>query len=518
MRTYLRFTFCNVEPLKITDDSKSQRNQSSAKTYVPGTALRGAIIGEFLRQGVFETFKTALLSEEVSFLNAYPIVNGRELLPTAKGFYEDRRQDVTGKKSVENLLINGHITPGFKRAAMGQYCYFEGDCLYFTHLNMGNDMKINRQQKNVFRQQYIKPGYLFSAYVAVPRENGALAEAMLAVIQSLQERQTLVLGGNRGQGYGQCRITTCSSVNTVPFSAYCGEGAIADCAYMLLLSDMAMVNEEGALVGLDFSLLKQKLRLEKLQSPLQSTSVVEVRGYNRTWQAWTPSVNMYEKGSVFKLEFPGETISAEAREAIAQEGIGIRGNEGYGRVLLFSAETYEALNKKLAMDVEEADETVQQLDFPLRDQEKATLQIIARGYYQNQIQKAKYAYLAKEANSLKRFRLEKSQLGTIEALAYANLFAGEAAFDRIAEYFGAAILRENKNAVQKQTKSRVGIADYIDKQIRQKSLLELYPELSSVAMGIQLTECFSPEEICRFKLELLIAQIKYENRGGAGND
>ncbi|MCD8109616.1 MAG: RAMP superfamily CRISPR-associated protein [Clostridiales bacterium] len=515
MTQYIRIQFRNVEPLKIADDNSSQTGQVNVLTYVPGTSLRGAVISAFVRNGEMEEYKTALLSDQTSFLNAYIMMDGREMIPSVKGFYEDKSDSGIQAKDIENMLVNGQITPGNKRAALGQYCYPENGCIFYGSVEMGSDMKINRgrgkDKKNVFRSQYIVPGYRFSAYIAV-RDSDELCEKIQKVLERMKEEDSLILGGNRSFGYGKCRILSVERTGELPYNAYAVQKDVSDQVYMVLLSNTTMINEIGENAGVDEGILGRKLGIPGLAIQYCSTSVTEVRGYNRTWQAAIPSIKMYEPGSVFKMMFSGKSISREALETVMDEGIGVRTNEGYGRVLFF--DHYEELSKKKSVEISHCDAPELQED--LDESEKATLLIAAKGYYLNLVRRAVNAYIADPKNSIRQFGLNGTQLGTIESILYSNLYSGENGFEPLLEYFKIAIEKDSKQRVQKQGKRRNDIANYIEESIIGQSLPSLLDIPESV-MGLRMDQVLDPAEIVRVKQNLVIQQVKYANRGGKSN-
>lgn len=515
MTEYIRILFQNVEPLKIADDSNSQNGQVDALSYVPGTSLRGAVIGSLVRNGELEQYKTAVLSEQVSFLNAYVMDDKKEMVPSFKGFYEDKSDNGPQAKTIENMLINGEITAGNKRAALGKYCYTENDCIFYTDLEMGSDMKINKgkgaEKKNVFRNQYVVPGYCFAAYIAV-RDLQDLCGKLLDTLEHMRETDSLFLGGNRSYGYGKCRILELERTNRMPYTDMAVQTDAQDLAYMVLLSNTAMISELGENVGIDERLLAKRLGLGNLEIQFCSTSVVDVRGYNRTWQAMVPSVKMYEAGSVFKLVFSGESVPLEKLRLVMDEGIGVRTNEGYGRVLFL--DHYESLSRK--MNVEISRGMSENGNKKLDEDEEKTLRIAAKGYYMNLVDRAVSAYIADEHNSLEKFGLNGAQLGTMESILLTDLYNGEKGFDRLLKYFETAKEKDDGNRKQKAYQKRDKIAQYVEDTIIRQELPELLGTPDDV-MGVRYHEILTPGEIVRIKQNLLIQQIRFLNRGGRSN-
>ena len=60
-------------------------------------------------------------------LNAYGnlffVINGGQFVN--KGFYENK-QECTGKKQIQNVVVNKEFSGECKRASLGRYCYMQG--------------------------------------------------------------------------------------------------------------------------------------------------------------------------------------------------------------------------------------------------------------------------------------------------------------------------------------------------------------------------------------------------------
>ena len=107
--------------------------------YIPGTTIRGYVVNQLAWRKNFESIISDLFSNNVRYLNAYISKNGQELIPSPKGFYEGKN---TEDKSLDNIVTNGEFSKGYKRAALGRYCYFEQNCVHYYNVETGSDLKI----------------------------------------------------------------------------------------------------------------------------------------------------------------------------------------------------------------------------------------------------------------------------------------------------------------------------------------------------------------------------------------
>lgn len=501
---YIKYKIKNVEPLRIADDSSSQSGQSVTLRYIPGTTIRGYVVNSLanLLGDEFEHYKKALISDscQVTYMNAYLYENEKELFPSPKGFYEDKRV-AEGKKEIQNVVISGEFTDGFKRAGLGRFSYIENGCIYYYNVDTGSDLKIliNKRKKddeqNVFRNEYIAPGQTFAGCIAV--KDDILADRIAEVI-----KDNIILGNARSQGLGKCMVIDKNIINEdyIPYAEYSVNGPAKEKCYMMLLSNTAMRNDMGEITGLDIKSLEEKLGVRNLRIEFCSTSVVNVKGYNRTWGSKIPSIMMYEQGSVFKLGFDGEA-SYENMKEIMKTGLGVRVNEGFGRVLFLK--NYENVKYKLEGSVIEQDF----ISDSKHDSDDMNLKMIAKNYYKNMIKSKMQQRIVDGTDNIS----VRSQVGNVRALLEANRYDAIRGTKVIENYFNHAGNKEQNRKIQNQ---RASIKPFMEKilNILHNPLAEtLHMEKKSV-MGIDVGELLTADEEQRMKFDYILDLMRYENR------
>lgn len=503
MQRYLKYVLKNIEPIRIADDSTSQNGQTNCLRYIPGTSVRGVIINALSGEKDFEQIKKTLFSNDVRYLNAYLMADERELLPSPKGFYEDKRV-AAGKKEIQNVVSDGTFTEGYKRASLGRYCYFEEDCIRFFSVPTGSDMKIKinvgaGEKKNVFRNEYVCEGNRFCGYIAVNDED--LAKRFSNILKG-----TVMIGNGRSAGLGKCRVLSCEYIEALPYGEYVPDEDLRDSCYMFLLSNTVMRGEEGEYCGLDMNVLKSQMGVESLSIEACSTSTVEVKGHNRVWGVKTPSVVMYEQGSVFRLGFSG-TLTKERIRRICDEGIGVRKNEGFGRVLFLKH--YDSIRFKLTGETKR--------DMPDSSEEeredREVLRIAAKALYRKQLHDAAMRFILQ--NPLPRSQTSSSQLGILESFASSYRYEPDQAYRSINAYFEHAAEKSERQNVHKKRNSITGV-EKLMRNIMDKPLTELLqPEdRADSIMGIHKSQLLSETEEKQFRLNLMTEMIRYENKKG----
>ncbi len=513
---YLRIQLKNTEPLRISDDSVSQNGQTDTLTYIPGSALRGALIKEMEKRADFEELINEFLSEKVCFLNSYPSYvcsdEIKELIPSIKGFYEDK-QEVTGKKPIESVLHTGIVEEGKKRAGIGRYCYPDGDTInYLADFNLGADLKINigrdeGVKKNVFRIQYIPAGKYFTGYIRI--EGDGLFNVIKEALDKIRSNDSLYFGNGRWSGLGHTKIIDVTECDTFGAETFAESGILKSPQYLMLLSHGTMLNEYGENTGIDIPTLEKMLDVKNLKVSLASSSVINVHGFNRTWKTRTPSVKMYEMGSMFKLTYDGE-ITDDRVEKLYLEGIGIRKNEGFGRVIF--VKDYEKLAYKKAFKINaksSSDEAKKDID--LSHDDKSTLKVVARGLMKKRLMNALRNYI--EERPLKMGNVNRSQLGAIRSISAMYLFKPEEAMQQLKDYMIHSEEKAENQKVHSSPRNIKALNDQIRNIIDTDSHVLLFgTKDTKPILGLPVKEIFTKDEWLQFRIQTLLEMIDQSNR------
>ena len=499
MSIYLRYVIRTDEPLRIADDSSSQHGQTMTLRYIPGSTIRGMVINKLAKNKErFEEIKKKLFSEKTAFLNAYPLVDGKELLPSPKGFYEDKTI-VKGAKPIKNVVIDGEMDDGWKRAGLGDFSDFTDDVIRYYSVNTVSDMRITRntEKKDVFRHEMIERGCEFSGYILCVDES--VAEFVKGVFG-----ERIYIGNARTSGIGRCDVIETSSSKSLPYEEYLSEGSIENECYLYLLSDMTMRSEEGEYVGIDTKVLEEKLGVNDLSIRFASSTVRDVRGYNRNWGGRIPSVAMYEKGSIFHLSFSG-TITPDRIKDVIDSGIGVRKNEGFGRVLIFD-KSYEKILSKEAL-VPETDKSFKRN----RDEGRndPTLRIVAVSYLHNLVERQMEKYITNiDSNALK---LPSSQRGKVDEICVTFRYDPGEGRKTLTKFFGHALEKEQKQNIQKQKKSKTGFREFVFEML-DHDFYDLLGIKTDSVMGFRIDDLETKEWVDQMRLRMISQILRYENK------
>lgn len=387
----IRYRLRTEAPVIITDLSRSGGNNYETRGYIPGSAIRGMVVSQLAETNPdwFRRHKAALLSERTRFLDALPKPAALDVLPSVKGFYEDKEE-----KAFESVVKSGSFTPGLKRAGLGSFCGLDGDTVRYWSAKTGVATRIARNvsgdgDTKPFQACHISAGQVFEGYIIL--NDAALAEKVTEAFGD-----TIWIGADRYEGYGKCTVE-CMEPAERPgwIDAYgCrSQAEVGTTLYLLALSPLTMLDRWGNPAGLDLESLAQLLGVARIELEHCSTSTAEYGSYNRTWQCREPALPMYDRGSIFKLAC-SRPPQLERIRAVEHAGLGVRTAEGFGQVLFLRRELFEGLRCKRAVQAESA------------VGENAAVQV----------RRARYRWIMKHGDQLYQNGLSKSQVGDIQAL------------------------------------------------------------------------------------------------------
>ncbi len=504
---YLDLEIQNVGPLRIANDDTSQQGQTDTLYYIPGSTIRGLVIHSLRKdEKKFEKMKKDLFSDKVHFMNAYLMSEGKRMIPSLKGFYEDKAA-CRGKKEIENVLVRD-IGQGKKRASLGRYCYPEGENILYGSAAMGENLNINRGRegkRTVFRSQYMQKGQNFAGYITF--DDSIADEVVMAVRQVFSD--SFYIGNSRYSGYGRCRCVRAEIERGIPY----GELRIQrdrSRFYMVLLSNMSMRNSWGELAGLDLEILSKRLCSSPLRLDRCASSVVEVHGYNRSWDGAIPSAMMYEAGSVFCIETEdGSAVSAEHFAKLEEQGIGIRRNEGFGQIMFFDG--YDRLRYKIPADKKENADDAVSLPGGHEKEVDMDMRIAARGLMMHRMERAMERYLVD--HPLRLSGISNSKLGIVLSICMELRYSPREAKEKLLEFAAHSQEKDEKNKRHDGKKRQDALYRYISSVLEEDLLERLgMNQKNKKILGVPVSEVLSEEEILGRKLQFIIEQIRYANR------
>ncbi|GAE90408.1 RAMP superfamily CRISPR-associated protein [Acetivibrio straminisolvens] len=371
----------NLEPLKIGAIGRQSKYSEPSTDYIPGSTIRGAIIAQLIKSGLFndESKNDFLLGMEC--YNAYPYAEGHLYLPIPMHLRVDKHEWRKIKKTMNN---DGEITLAdlfeveskigeskIKNYPEYSFVTEENGCLrgikiakeYRLHHSttknrLNEDAEKNnkendnsRERENLFRYQAISVGQVFRGII---KYNLKIEEQMRDLFK---EKRIIYLGGSKGSGYGKSEME-CLSESLTDFEEVKktlgikldlkdndekkneenekNEKEIKELV-ITCLSDCIFRDKYGQPIGELPECYFKKVTNKKAELKNKFVKTGCTEGYNTTWKARYPKETTLKAGSTLKYTFSEALNSDELKklkEYLEEKLIGSRTQDGYGWLMV----------------------------------------------------------------------------------------------------------------------------------------------------------------------------------------
>lgn len=353
MQCYRVIEITNQEPLKIGAGGSKVNQTEPAKDYIPGSTLRGAVIGQLVRRKTFEQDKQRILLQMACY-NAYPYRNNSIYLPVPRNLrvnkheWRAKKADYDSKTQVEltDLLTSDGEARKTKYTLPYRFLAIKND--YLAGLNVKQEYRlhhttsknINKTEKeNLFRYQAMATGQVFRAIIWFDPALQPLLEPVF------QQDTEVYLGGSKGSGYGLCQwrpigpvLTDYQEVKSLlglpvglgtQFNGQTGRELRITC-----LSDVLIRNEYGQPVNYIPESYIETISGQAVRLDRQFVQTGITEGYNTTWQVRYPKETTLRAGSVLRYTFQEKDLNAKQLQGIADKLeswlLGSRIQDGFG--------------------------------------------------------------------------------------------------------------------------------------------------------------------------------------------
>ncbi len=380
MKNALTFTLRLVEPLLATQAESSEANSATTLAYVPGSMVRGAVIGCYLNNHMLDAAdplaQRLFFSGAAQFLNAYPShpVRAERMLPRPASWRVEKDEVGNRQAQLRDLAIQDWVLDNPK-APGGSFVWHGDDGVQLVDTRLHVTVHTASQDRNrkaegasqVYRYEALAAGQVLAgAIVADNADDLELIKPWLSEVNRL--------GGAQTAGYGSVVVENIRTQGD--WQEYRPAAALPDRVVITLLSDALVRDGSGGLADTPGAALGITAEPDKAFRRLHV-----VGGFNRKWGLPLPQGWAIEAGSVFV--YPAAGLDRAALQEAAARGIGERTAEGYGRVAVdwhtLAAQKQGAPNKPTAPDVKPA---------PMSTESKALAQRMAGRRLQAQLDRA----------------------------------------------------------------------------------------------------------------------------------
>lgn len=355
-----------LENVRVTDLSESHNTFLGCLRWIPGAAVRGAVLSRLFREDAhwFEVNKATLL-QEVRFTDLIPGNPGtKPAIPVPMGFYENKLGG-----NFYSLLVKKDVDPRTKRAKLGSFCtleeFAEGDepqqrirswspkLGAETRINLPMQHKSDEPSGGLFQTSHLLRGQKAEGMVFFPKHcSEELRSRVAAALGNQQGR--LRLGANIHSGFGLCQLTRVQWLSEAPERTAYGYqpgSIVGKTVYMMLLSPLMLVGKDGEPRGLmdckkdgeprglmdcdskdeDWLWLSELLGVP-VTDVMCSTTVSRQQGFNRRLGTRLPIRTYYQPGCVFRITC-AEAPALERIRELEDCALGAYQEEGWGRVI-----------------------------------------------------------------------------------------------------------------------------------------------------------------------------------------
>jgi len=531
MTKYVQMEIRTLQAVKM-GSTGSQSDYELALDYIAGSTLRGAFIGEYLKQHPnlelhqHTVERKRWLEGGIRFLNAYPAFGNRRSYPLPTCLYADKGEMKLLKQKGKlnqpaNILDDVAGTAGKVRIKGGFLAEDQDGCWRWLETETQGKLHINLrgERTNLYRYESIAPGQTFITAVAMDEEDGDLLNFFLSF-----KGRKLHLGGSRSNGYGLCEITDVREASRnpeIPESAF----EWGEYLYLYCLSDVIIRDEEGQLCSIvPESYLENRLGV-KVSLEGSAVQMITTSGFNQRWGAKWPQLQAIRKGSVLKYRLH-DKHDPEKLSALQDKGIGERLADGYGRILLLPRLDI----RQLVVSEQDGRNEPEKAPSSRSETDQAMLKNMYKRIMLQRIRKQREYYLLKLDRATDDKRISSAQLANwMELLGHAMNVSPTQGKREIFEYIEHLKTRESRDstgATEKQERliqktydslnsskiDGVRWLEFMKKAVEEADDLEALSnrlELKWLDLpGLDKSEIFSREETYRLTLSMLREYIR----------
>lgn len=344
MKRYIKYRITTLEPLKLAGEG-SQQGTVVTRNFIQGAAIRGVLIGRYLREHPDEEIDASAHQREkfltkTKFYSAYIAADKQATIPVPYVFQADkqvmREQEERGEDiDIQNRFHKEQEKKGTQPVKRNAFCVMNDECMYTLDVNKVEHLHIQKsEEKNkeaiMFRYEAIAPGQTFIGFIQCEEE-------WVADFVKLLEDDICYIGGSKGSGYGKCKLQL---DQTMDYATYRNEFPVElenshkNQFILYALSDLVLFDQNGMVANaIDEEFLKETLELEKVEKRTMVCDTSITSGYNSKHRAHSVQQTAVRAGSVFQYEYIG-TLQMERIQELEEQGVGIRREEGYGRILV----------------------------------------------------------------------------------------------------------------------------------------------------------------------------------------
>lgn len=329
-------------------------NAGVSLPYVPGSVLRGAVIGLFLQDNSQTDLAVAerdlFFNEKVCFLNAYPLVEipsnpiPKRSLPIPFSWHKEKDQTEDVGAGFYDFARTKNELENPKGLAAKFFAFKDATSINVIKAELKTRISVHTRRNpakgratdedgDVFRYESIETGTKFGG--AIISESLGL----LKRIKALLENNEISVGGSRTGGYGRARIQTVTEktdwqeTDRISVSETKDKEIQGGQSFTITLLSNALVRDKNGqlqseMLAETLGLIEGDIELIKKETYKKAELI---GGFNRKWGLPLPQQISIKAGSVFTFK-ANKRIEKSRIEEWLNNGIGERHLYGFGRI------------------------------------------------------------------------------------------------------------------------------------------------------------------------------------------
>ena len=348
-----------LEPALLTA-LEGDPNESVSFEYIPGSVLRGAVIGKYMRSRKLKNLDAAdksvrslFFDGTTRYLNAYPLdYQEMRTLPVPLSWYQEKEavsiQADDYPAPIYDFAIYEHTEDVEQPQSVKKPFFTWGEDSirlvspkHQLSIHTARNRRYGRAVRPsfnadeseepsgaVYRYEALAAGQSFEALILCDNEKDA--ELLLPLLEG-----EIFLGGSRTAGYGRAKI---HSVKYAPEGwREAAREPVADVESRLIitfLSDVLLRDEYGQFTAAPdvVTAAFEKELWMKLELERAFIRTRAVGGFNRKWGLPLPQSLAIRMGSVFVYQLTDDPSNVTGLLELEVQGIGERRAEGFGRL------------------------------------------------------------------------------------------------------------------------------------------------------------------------------------------
>ena len=312
-------------------------------SFISGSAIRGTYINKYITKNKIKEdislnkeYRRKLLSEDIRFYDAYPMIDNYYSMPTPLCFYASKDEikkfskDKNSMKIVNEFYEN--VEEGYQRINKSDFSIIKSNAINLVSVkrveNLHNCKQIN--EENIFRYEAIDKDQQF--YTIIQCEEDLVGE-----VRNTFDKEIVYIGGSKSSGYGRCELSIegIYDFDKLKNKLKIGVGKNQQKQLNIYFISDALIKDENGNISSYISekLLEEKLDIKNVQLIKSSVLTRDTKGYNAMWKTSIPSITAIKSGSIMTYSYEGQLDYNKIND-FEIYGVGSKKVEGYGRIII----------------------------------------------------------------------------------------------------------------------------------------------------------------------------------------